>query len=282
MPAFDAERAWRHLEVQVAAGPRPAGSPALETTRQYLEKELRSYGLTPLRESFKANTPVGEIAMTNVYADLVPKDAPANSVMLILGSHYDTKRFEFPFVGANDGGSSTAVLLELARVIAAGEARPVTYRFLFLDGEEALRATWHDPDNRYGSKHHAAQLKASGAIPRVKAFVLLDMVGDKDLKIRRDQYSSPWLLEFFAGAARDNGLGAHVDGTLERVMDDHLSFLEYGVPSVDLIDFDYGPDNAWWHTADDTLEHCSKASLATIGAIVLHGLPAVEERVRAK
>jgi Zn-dependent M28 family amino/carboxypeptidase len=278
--AFDAARAWKHLEAQVALGPRPPGSEALEKTRVYLETELKAAALTPQREAFKAATPLGEIEMCNVFADFAGtehggKPAP----MIIVSSHFDTKKMSVPFVGANDGGSSTAVLLEIARVIAAGGPRNVTYRFLFVDGEEALRKEWVDPDNRYGSRHHAEQLKKSGAAANVKAFVLLDMVGDKDLKLVRESYSDSWLLEAFMSAAKDNGLGVHFEGKREAVTDDHLSFLAIGVPSVDMIDFDYGPNNAWWHTQDDTLDKCSQESLGAIGKITLLGLATVEDHI---
>jgi Zn-dependent M28 family amino/carboxypeptidase len=278
--AFDAARAWKQLEAQVALGPRPPGSEALEKTRVYLESELKAAGLAPQREPFKAATPFGEIAMCNVFADFEGKPYGGKPApMIVIGSHFDTKKMGVAFVGANDGGSSTAVLLEIARVIATSGQRNVTYRFLFLDGEEALRTEWVDPDNRYGSKYHAEQLKKSGAAANVKAFVLLDMVGDKDLKLVRESYSDSWLLEAFMSAAKSNGLGAHFEGQREAITDDHLSFLSIGVPSVDMIDFDYGPSNAYWHTSDDTLDKCSQESLGAIGKITLLGLPAVEDHI---
>ena len=278
--AFDAARAWKHLEAQVAFGPRPPGSEALEKTRVYLEHELTACGLKPQREAFKASTPVGEIAMCNVFADFEGREHGGEPApMIVIGSHFDTKKMSVPFVGANDSGASTAALLEIARVIASGVQRHVTYRFLFLDGEEALRQEWIDPDNRYGSRYHAEQMKKSGLVKRVKAFVLLDMVGDKDLKIVRESYSDSWLLEAFMSAATKNGLGVHFEGKREAVTDDHLSFLAIGVPSLDMIDFDFGPGNAWWHTADDTLDKCSAESLGAIGKITLLGLPAVEDHI---
>lgn len=277
---FDGARAWKHLEAQVAFGPRPAGSDALEKTRVYLETELKACGLKPERESFTASTPVGEIAMCNVYADLVGLEHGGKlAPMIVIGSHYDTKRMSVPFLGANDGASSTAVLLELARVISAGGPRHLTYRFLFLDGEESTREKWVDPDNRYGSRHHAELLKKNGAAANIKAFVLLDMCGDKDLKFERDSYSDTWLLDGFTKAASKNDLGHHFATKPEPISDDHLSFLGISVPSVDLIDLDYGPSNKYWHTADDTTDKCSVESLAATGKIVLLGLPAVEERV---
>jgi Zn-dependent M28 family amino/carboxypeptidase len=119
----------------------------------------------------------------------------------------------------------------------------------------------------------------SGLSARVKAAVCIDMVGDKDLRLSRDEYSTPWLYEAFASAARQNGLGQHVDGKRERIADDHQSFLDVGIPAVDLIDFDYGPNNSYWHTENDTLANCSRASLAAIGRIVLLGLPAIENKL---
>lgn len=283
--SFDAARAWKHLEDLVALGPRPAGSGSSAKTVEYLEAQLRSFGLAPVRESFIARgTPIGDLPMCNLYVDL-PARGPdaAKAPLVIVGSHFDTKRFEgFAFVGANDGGSSTAVLLELARVLAANGPRRAAYRLLFIDGEEAIRAHWEDPDNRYGSRHHAQELAKSGLVARTKAFVLLDLVGDKDLRIQRDQYSDTWLYECFAAPARAKGLGKYVDGKREAIADDHLSFLEIGVPSVDLIDFSYGPNNSWWHTAADTLDKCSAESLGVSGAIVLGGLGAVETKLLGK
>ena len=280
--AFDAGRAWRHLEAQVALGPRPAGSSAAETLRAYLEGELTSYGLTPRRESFTADTPLGPIAMANVIVELPAagragsgKEAP----IVLLCSHYDTKRAEFEFVGANDSASSTAVLLEVARVLA-GRQNPVSYRIVFLDGEEAVRWTWEDPDNRYGSRHHADELERTGLTERIEACVLIDLVGDRDLRLTTDSNSDERLLEAFFGAARRAGLGRHVDGERMPVKDDHLSFMAIGIKSVDLIDFDFGPGNSYWHSAQDTLERVSEESLGAIGRIVLLGLPAVEELVR--
>lgn len=281
VPAFDGARAWKHLENQVAIGPRPAGTEAAERTRVYLEESLRGAGLSPVRESFRQTTPAGEVDFCNVYADLAGADEASRARLVILVSHYDTKRFDFPFVGANDAGSSTAVLLELARVLTADARRAVTYRFLFVDGEEAVRHSWQDPDNRYGSKHHVAQLVKQGQSKHVKAVVVIDMVGDKDLRIHRDEYSTPWLYEAFASAARKAGLGKHVDGPRERIADDHLSFLDVGFPAVDLIDFEYGPNNSYWHTQNDVLANCSQQSLEIAGRIVLLGLPAIEAKVSA-
>jgi hypothetical protein len=276
---FDAERAWAHLEKQVALGPRPSGSAANDALKQYLEDELRALGLAPVRESFRAKTPVDETAFGNVYADIegAPRKDGSAAPLVILGSHFDTKReSSFEFVGANDAGSSTAVLLELARLLASNRGRaPVDYRVLFLDGEEAV-VEWEGDDNCYGSRHHAQALEKSGMVKRVKAFVLLDMVGDKDLRLHTDTFSDPQLQRLFFDAAKRIGLGKHIDGPRLEIRDDHLSFMNVGVKSVDLIDFTYGPGNQYWHHPSDRLDQCSKASLDVIGRIVLAGLPDLE------
>ena len=276
---FDSARAWKLLEEQVALGPRPAGTEGAERTRALIERELTACGLAPVRERFTAQTPAGPLEMANVWAEIAAADPQkVQAPVIVLASHYDTKRMDVRFVGANDGGSSTAVLLELARVLASGPARPVTYRVVFFDGEEAVRSFWQDPDNRYGSRHHVAELERTGGLQRVRYMILLDMVGDRDLRLTRDTYSGRELIEAFFSAARANGLGRHLGGERESmpVKDDHQSFLTAGVESVDLIDFDYGPDNSWWHSAEDTLDKCSRESLDAIGRIVLLGLPQVE------
>ncbi len=282
-PKFEATRAWKHLEAQVAFGPRPSGSEANAKLRDYLVEELGKYGLEAVREPFTASeAPGGPIAMENVYADFegrpVGKDQPAP--MITLGAHFDTKRMSFPFVGANDGASGVGVRLELARVISSGEPGAVTYRFLFLDGEEAVRDFWEDPDNCYGSRHHVQELtKQYGALKRVKAFVLLDMVGDADLVLERDSNSSRELLDDFVQTAKRIGDGALFSDHWHPIRDDHEQFKRFGVPALDLIDLHYGAqNNEYWHTPQDIVAHCSKDSLARVGKLVLEALPKLEQR----
>jgi glutaminyl-peptide cyclotransferase len=277
--AFDAERAWKHLEAQVALGPRPVGSEPLERLRVYLETELRAVGLEPKRETFDCpEAPFGTIRVTNVFADVVAPGAdPSKLPIVVLASHFDTKRYGFEFVGANDGGSSTAVLLELARLIAAKPSSRVVWRLLFLDGEEAQRDLWRDPDNRYGSRRHVEALVKRGEAPRVKACIVLDMVGDADLVLTRDSYSDPRLHAIVADAAKSLGLEKHLGKKGELVSDDHLSFIAAKIPSLDLIDFQFGPNNEYWHTKEDTLARCSKESLDVIGRLVIASLPGWEK-----
>lgn len=281
VPPFDAERAWAHAERIVGFGPRPAGSEELERLRAFLTAELESYGLQPQREAFSVDTPVGPIDFANLYADVEGRsDGDGPAPLVILGTHIDTKRLPFEFVGANDGAAGTAVLLELARVLASERGRgPVTYRVLFLDGEESMRLKWEGDDNRYGSRHHVERLRETDELVRVRAFVLLDLVGDRDLELFQETQSDAELVDIFFSSARRQGLGMYVDGPRQEIKDDHLSFIAAGIPSVDLIDFDYGPRNAYWHTDDDTLDKLSAASLEATGRIVLGGLPRLERWV---
>jgi glutaminyl-peptide cyclotransferase len=277
--SFDSQRAWSHLEQIVGFGDRPSGSAAIERTRAYLETELRDLGLEPVRESFRDKTPIGEIEFVNVYVDLPAQSGAATAPLVVLATHFDTKRFDFPFQGANDGGSGTAVLLELARVLSGEDPRPVAYRLLFLDGEEAVRPEWIGKDNCYGSRYHVARASAEGTLTRIRACVLLDMVGDADLRLTYEENSTRALLQLVFDAAEGAGLGRHVGARPQPLKDDHLEFLAAGVPSVDLIDFEYGPANEYWHSPDDVLANCSAQSLATAGQIVLHALPPLERWV---
>lgn len=279
---FESARAWAHLVHLVEEiGPRYAGSEGIERTRKYLEQELRSYGLEPIREEFVPDTPHGKIPMANVYVDL-PANKP-DAPRVIYCTHFDTKIMPFRFVGANDAGSGTAVLLELARVLSVAPPRDIAIRILFLDGEESIDYDWVDPDNTYGSRYHAKKLREAGEHKKVGAVVLLDMVGDKDLQLTTDVFSDEQLLKLFFDVARENGLGKHVGGPREMIHDDHLRFIEIGIPAVDLIDFRYGPPGggirAYWHTEEDTLDKCSQESLDVIGRIVLLALPELERWV---
>jgi glutaminyl-peptide cyclotransferase len=188
----------------------------------------------------------------------------------MIGSHYDTKWFAyFTFVVANDGGSSTALLLQLARELAK-VPREFTYWLTFFDGEEA-RATWTSTDSLYGSRHLAGELARTAQLPR--AMLLVDMIGDKNLGIRREGHSTRWLTDIVWATAHRLGHRRHFLDAVLAVEDDHAPFLRAGVPAALLIDFDYPP----WHTAADTLDKVSAQSLAIVGEVVREALPAIEQ-----
>jgi len=265
---FDGAAAFRHLERLVAIGPRPAGSAGGARARDYIAAELRRAGVKVRAEPFEADTPDGRLNMANVVAVV----AGRRPDVILVGGHYDTKAFrEFRFVGANDGGSSAALLLELARALAA-QPREYTYWVAFFDGEEA-RGAWTPTDSLYGSRRMAADLARRGQLPR--AVIVADMIGDRDLGIRREASSTPWLTDLVWDSARRLGQSAHFLPDAMSVEDDHAPFLRAGVPAALLIDFDFPA----WHTAGDTLDKVSAQSLQVVGDVLLDALPAVEERL---
>src|SRR6266851_313846 len=188
---FEAARAFDHVKRLVAFGPHPSGSDAIKKAQEYIESELKSFGLKVTEDSFNAETPRGTVAMKNIIGELRGEKP---DVVLITG-HYDTK-LQSGFVGANDGGSSTAAVLETARALSKTTPK-YTLWFVLFDGEEAV-VDWSamdGKDNTYGSRHLASKLKADGALSRIKALVLFDMIGDKDLDIKREGESTPWLVD---------------------------------------------------------------------------------------
>jgi len=275
---FDASRAYNHVKNLVAFGPRPAGSPAVRKAQEYIEGELSSYKLKTTEDKFNGNTPHGSIPMVNIIAELPGQKA---DVVLITG-HYDTANFP-GFVGANDGGSSAASVLEMARVLA-GTNPEYTILFVFFDGEEAV-VKWEDNDgmdNTYGSRHLAERWSADGTIKRVRAMVLVDMIGDKNLDISRDGESTPWLVDTIWDTARQSGYGKYFLGNQSAYSDDHIAFETAGVPAVDIIDFDYGPGNAYWHTTQDTLDKVSGESMKIVSDVVIRALPAIFSRINGQ
>jgi Zn-dependent M28 family amino/carboxypeptidase len=275
VPRFDGNRAFEDLRQVVLFGPRPAGSPALEATRQYIKKQLAAAGIQTVEQPFDADTPIGRIHMVNLIAR-IPGASPDR---IVFAGHYDTKLFrEFRFVGANDGGSSTAFLIELGRALKARK-NPYTIELLFLDGEEATLPDWAGTDHTYGSRHYVEVAQRDKSIARLRALILVDMIGDRDLHIRRETASTSWLTDaIWAAAKRLNLSDAFVDSSTQ-IEDDHIPFLNAGVPAVDVIDGpeDYPP----WHTAGDTLDKVSARSLQVVGDVLLDALPSIERRLAA-
>jgi glutaminyl-peptide cyclotransferase len=270
-PAFDGAAALRHVERLVALGPRPAGSPTSARAREYILGELRAASIAARVEPFEAATPHGRLTMANVVA-VLPGRRPD---VILIGGHYDTKWFpDIRFVGANDAGSSTALLIELARALAA-RPREFAYWIAWFDGEEA-RESWTATDSLYGSRWMAAELARTGRLPR--AVLVADMIGDRDLAIRREAFSTGWLTDILWTIAARRGFGAHFLPGMLAVEDDHAPFLRAGVPAALLIDFDFPP----WHTAGDTLDKVSSRSLEIVGDVLLEALPAIEERLLRK
>jgi Zn-dependent M28 family amino/carboxypeptidase len=221
-------------------------------------------------QAWDDQTPTGRVHMVNLIATI-----PGTSKnRLVIGGHYDTKKFPFRFVGANDGGSSAAFLIELARVLKA-RRNAMTTELLFLDGEEAV-IDWTGTDHTYGSRHYVAEAKRSGSLASLKAFVLVDMIGDRDLQIKRDLNSTTWLTDIIWAAAQKQQLSSYFRPDRVQIEDDHLPFMDAGVPSVDVIDLEYPA----WHTAGDTLDAVSARSLQVVGDAIVAALPQIETRLK--
>jgi glutaminyl-peptide cyclotransferase len=277
-PKFDGARAFADLKAMVEIGPRPSGSPALEKTRDYIRKELTAAGLKPEDQAFDAHTPNGTVHMVNIRATL---PGPPGKGRIVVGGHYDTKLFkDIKFVGASDAASSAAFLLELARALK-GRQNALPIELLFLDGEEAVCKGWDDcnqpgnADHTYGSRYYAQQAKKTGTVKDVRAFILVDMIADTNLDMRRESNSTPWLTDAIWTTAKKLNRPEFVDDPWP-IEDDHLEFLEVGIESVDLIDLDYPA----WHTAADDLQHVSAKSLQAVGDVIIAALPLIETRLR--
>jgi Zn-dependent M28 family amino/carboxypeptidase len=224
-------------------------------------------------DTFTAQTPAGAIVMKNIVAKFPGKSGRA----VAFTGHYDTKVFPmFRFVGANDAGSSTGLLLEMARVLA-GKARKDDVYLVWFDGEEAV-AQWSDTDGLYGSRHLAGRWAADNTAGRLKALINVDMIGDKDLKILQEASSSPALTRLVWQTAAGLGYRTHFPSEQLAIEDDHMPFVRMGFPALDLIDFDYGPDHSWWHTEKDTMDKLSPQSLQIVGDVLVETLRRLEEQ----
>jgi len=269
--AFDSNKAWEHLRQQVSIGPRPSGTPANLKNRDYIKAQMAALGIKVAEQPFEGATPLGPVKMVNLLAT-IPGKSPDR---IVLASHFDTKLFRnLRFVGASDGASSSAALIEIARVLKARKELPFTYELLFLDGEEAV-IEWQGNDNTYGSRYYVEAGRKSGSLKSIKAFILLDMIGDRNLTIRRESNSTRWLTDIVWGVAKKLKQPAFMDEET-TVEDDHIPFLKAGVASLDIIDLDYQQ----WHTADDTLDHVAARSLQIVGDVLVESLPLIEQRLQ--
>jgi len=264
MPAtFSGQSALDFAHAVVALGPRPAGSRPHAATELYIESQIKLHHVELIEDAFTAQTPNGAVAMKNIIAKFPGTSGRA----VVLTGHYDTKLMPGRgFVGANDGGSSTGFLLEMLRVLAAQKPTDETF-LVWLDGEEAFRE-WSATDSVYGSRHLAERWSKDRTLERVKALINIDMIGDKDLGIIQEQNSSPALIKLVWQTARDLGYGKYFLDSGFAIEDDHLPFLHLGVNAIDLIDFDYGPKNAYWHQPQDTMDKLSAHSFQVVGDVV--------------
>jgi len=263
---FSGEKALVHVQRLVDLGPHPAGSDAIEKARNYIEDELRHSGWQVTRQAFTDDTPRGKIHFVNLIARF-SSDANTASPSFLFCSHYDTKLFDtIRFVGANDGGSSTGLLLELARVLGhhANVARNV--ELVFFDGDEACE-NFSETAGLYGSRFFAKQLQSEGA-KQIRGGILFDMVGDRSLGITLPADSPAAMARDVFAAAEALKLRKYFSYLDRDMIDDHTPLNATGVPTIDIIDFDY----PWWHTADDTMDKISTQSLQIVGSVALYYL----------
>jgi glutaminyl-peptide cyclotransferase len=289
--AFNGERAMDHVKKQLEIGPRIPGSPELARTREYIVRSLKASGLVVKTDEFMVATPFLEKNMVNLTAEI-----PGESKdVIIVASHYDTKFYkDMQFIGANDPATSVATLLELGRVLGAGQQKPkLTYWLVFFDGEESLCEDWEQcqnpnsadpksplPDNTYGSRRYVARLRENDEVSRVRALILLDMMGYMNLELGREQMSTRWLQDIVWQTARDLGYGKFFVDRPENVGgDDHEPFLKAGIDSLDLIQLSTYP---YWHKANDTADKVSGQSMKVVGEVVLASLPKIAEHLAAR
>lgn len=248
----------------VGFGERPSGSAANAKLRDWIVTEVKPLGGQLTLDSFTAQTPSGPVGMTNI---IVKFKGTSGHGVAVTG-HFDTKKIPLVhFLGANDGGSSTGFLTEFARTIAKTPHHDDIY-VVFFDGEEAV-AQWTDRDSIYGSKHLAAKWAADGTLGQLDALINVDMIGDADLDVMNDGNSNASLWQDMVSVANGLGYGKYFHKDRQGIEDDHIPFGESGVNVLDVIDFTYGPNNAYWHTAQDTVDKLSAHSLQVVGDVVL-------------
>jgi Zn-dependent M28 family amino/carboxypeptidase len=271
VPRIDSARAMKYVREVVGFGPRPPGSPAHRKLEVYIKSHLQDGDVED--DAFTAATPVGPIRMRNVIA----KFPGAKPGIIVIGTHYETALPIKNFVGANDGGSGTGLLLELANQLRGWKRNGYSVWLVWIDGEEAIRQ-WSPTDSLYGSRHLVEKWQKDGTLKQIKAFLLADMVGDANLHIERDVSSTPWLIDLVQEAATGLGLQSHFFQRQVGVEDDHMPFVRAGVPAVDLIDFDYGYNNVYHHTPADTLDKLSPRSLEVVGNVLLESVRLLDAR----
>jgi hypothetical protein len=273
-PAFNSTRAMQYVKDIVAFGPRPIGSTNHKKVEDYIHAHLKGDSVED--DAFTVDTTEGKFPVHNIIA----KYPGTRDGIIVIASHYDTN---YPlrnatYVGANDGGSSSALLLEIANQLRGKKREGYSVWLLWDDAEESMRLPWFDPESLYGVRHLAQKWQDDGTIKKIKAFLLEDMIGDADLNIEHEQSSTPWLEDMIYQAATRAGYQSHFFGRTIPMQDDHIPFLQLGVPSADLIDFEYGYGNVFWHTPQDTLDKLSPKSLEIVGTVTLETVRMLDKK----
>jgi len=272
-PSFNAGRAWRYVRETIAFGARPIGSANHKKLEAYITAHLKGDQVED--DAFIADTPAGKLPVRNIIA----KYPGTRDGIIVIAGHYDTN---YPlqntgYVGANDGGSSTAILLELAEQLRGKKRDGCSVWLVWTDGEEAVKS-WTANDSVYGTRHLADKWQKDGTLKRIKALIVADMIGDADLNVDRERNSAAWLEDLVLQAATQLGYQSHFFAREIATEDDHTPFIEKGVPCADLIDFDYGYGNVFWHTPQDTIDKLSAGSLQISGSVILETVRLLDAR----
>ncbi len=279
---FDGAKALEYAREFVAIGPRWPTGPGHVKAEAFLRDHFERDHDQLQQDKFIADTPIGPVDLCN----FIVRFAGTKNGVIVLGSHYETNYplRNIDYVGANDGGSTTGLLMAIGdRLQAEMERRPdkkldgYSVWLVFFDGEEAIQS-WSASDSTYGSRHLAAEWDRDGTLKRIKAFLLADMIGDKDLDIQRDLNSTPWLVTLVGDAARKLGDQRYFFQSELAVEDDHLPFVERGVPSIDIIDLDYGPNDSYHHTVQDTMDKISADSLTIDGDVIMESIRMLDQQ----
>ena len=273
-PAFNASRAMQYVKEIVAFGPRPIGSENHKKVENYILAHLKGDAVE--QDSFDIHPTEGTFPVRNIIA----KFPGARDGIIVIASHYDTTwpLRNTSYIGANDGASSSALLLEIANQLRGKKLNGYSVWLLWDDAEESMKLPWDDPESLYGVRHLAEKWQSDGTLKKIKAFILEDMIGDADLNIEHDANSTPWLEDIILKAATRLGYQSHFFTRTMGVTDDHLPFVERSVPSADLIDFDYGYNDVFHHTTDDTVDKLSSKSLDIVGTVTLETVRMVNQR----
>lgn len=281
--AFNAQQAYDYTAEVSGFGERWPGSPGHQKTEDLIHQVLEKDGAQIAADNFTAMTPRGPVPVHNIIGKFNVTADPDQPIFILAG-HYDTL-FKKGFIGANDGGSSTAILLSFADALAHEKTKMQIW-LVWTDLEEAIEA-FTNGDGLYGSTHLAQKLAAEGLVPRVKGFFLLDMIGDKELGVARETNSSGALQRMIAEAAGQLGYSGYFFRYDADIIDDHAPFLQVGIPAVDVVDAEFGPMGAnydsmgeYHHTNMDTMDKVSERSLEIVGRTILRTVELIDAQVR--
>jgi hypothetical protein len=270
---FNGGKAYEYARAFAAIGPRWPTGPGHVKAEEFIRNQFKHDQLE--EDTFTANTAIGPVTLHN----FIVRFPGTKDGVIVLGTHYETN---YPlrninFVGANDGAATTGLLMAIADQLRGKKLDGYSVWLVFFDGEEAFQK-WSASDSTYGSRHLAAKWGGDGTLGRIKAFILADMIGDKDLNIQRETRSTEWLVDLVRKAAKKFGYQHYFFQTDEPVDDDHLPFVQRNVPAIDIIDLDYGPNNSYHHTAQDTMDKVSAHSLAVDGDVFLETIKLIDLR----